>query len=469
MSTASATPTTASGNPYVDGLQADNQWTDDDPGASTTLAYYVVGDDGVTEDFLYGLDDVTGLTSEAEEEAFLAALDLYESVSNLEFVEVDSQAEADILLGAGPAPGFEGALGFATTPGGEATGVKINSDNLATGDGSSLLPGGYDFITVLHEVGHALGLKHSFSDERFAPFPGVSEPGDLGDNGLNQGVYTVMGYNDGFPERDGPGDTGVNEGWSATLMAFDVAAIQQMYGANMTYAVGDDAYALPDGVGDAAYACIWDAGGIDVIEVEGDGDATIDLRAATLRNAPGGGGYLSSQEGVKGGFTIANGVVIENATGGGGDDVLTGNRAANTLEGGAGDDQLRGLGGADELQGGTDDDLLVGGAGGDVLLGGAGADVFVFSRVAASSFANPDTIVGWDALDRIDLSGFDDVVAGGLTLVDRADATGAVGEVWVEQNFGVTQVFGILDEEPGIDLAIVIDDLVTLTAESFVL
>ena len=65
----------------------------------------------------------------------------------------------------------------------------------------------------------------------------------------------------------------------------------------------------------------------------------IDLRAATLADGdPNAGGFLSQQTDVAGGFTIANGVVIENAIGGNGNDTLIGNNAANRLEGGAGDD-----------------------------------------------------------------------------------------------------------------------------------
>ena len=55
--------------------------------------------------------------------------------------------------------------------------------------------------------------------------------------------------------------------------------------------------------------------------------------------------------------------LIEDATGGAGDDRLTGNAAGNRLVGGDGDDRLAGL------------------TGRDVLVGGRGADIFVFARV----------------------------------------------------------------------------------------
>lgn len=242
-----ATPivTASSRNPYIDGILAENHWSDARPGPSTRIAFNVVGDDGRTEAFTRGIDDVTGLTGAAEEAAFKLALRLISDVSGLAFVEVAAQGTADMLLGAGPAPGQPGALGFASTPGGDVVGVKINSDNLATDSLTSLRQGGYDFITMLHEIGHSLGLKHPFSDGEFPPFPGVSGPGDLGDSDLNQGVYSVMGYDDGFPRRDGPGDTTVNEGWTGTPMAIDVAALQHLYGVNASHRTGNDTYALP--------------------------------------------------------------------------------------------------------------------------------------------------------------------------------------------------------------------------------
>ena len=60
---------------------------------------------------------------------------------------------------------------------------------------------------------------------------------------------------------------------------------------------------------------------------------------------------MSAVNGIIGGFTIANGVVIENAIGGNVGDFLTGNAANNILTGGAGADDLDGGVGADTLSG----------------------------------------------------------------------------------------------------------------------
>ena len=88
--------------------------------------------------------------------------------------------------------------------------------------------------------------------------------------------------------------------------------------------------------------------GIDQIVYSGARDTNIDLRAATLHYEYGGAGWMSYATGIYGGFTIANGVTIENAAyAGSGNDMLIGNDVANILDGGAGADRMEGGGGDD--------------------------------------------------------------------------------------------------------------------------
>jgi Ca2+-binding RTX toxin-like protein len=115
---------------------------------------------------------------------------------------------------------------------------------------------------------------------------------------------------------------------------------------------------------------------------------------------------------VRGGYTIANGVVIENASGGSGNDVLIGNASDNVLTGNAGNDTLMGRAGNDRLIGGAGDDRVSGGDGLDVISLGAGNDVFGAdvgsSTVRLKTGTMPvDIITDFDALgdDLIDLSG----------------------------------------------------------------
>jgi len=138
----------------------------------------------------------------------------------------------------------------------------------------------------------------------------------------------------------------------------------------MSHNAGNNSYVLPSSNGAGTfYSSIWDAGGTDTIVHNGSGNAVIDLRAATLTYSEGGGGYVSHVQGIHGGFTIANGVVIERAEGGSGRDSITGNEAANWLDGNAGNDTIFG---------GAGNDTMLGGRGDDVLTGEDGADIFAF-------------------------------------------------------------------------------------------
>lgn len=358
----------SSSNSYINGLEWGNYW--DDPGSAVTtrLAVYIAGAGGMYERFSFGGGPVIANTDAHEMAAFTLATQLIENVCNIDFQFVGSQATADIIVGA-VSETYIGAYLGVTTPPGASVGplasqqgsVIINYDRYSSTDGSSLLQGGYDFITFIHELGHAVGLKHPHDTGGANPgptFPGVpagSEFGVLGDNHLNQGVYTMMSYNDGWQDRP----AGVLDiatvsayGYEATPMALDVATLQYLYGANTTFHTGSDSYALAaSNAAGAFYSCIWDAGGNDTIVNNSALGSTIDLRAATLLNQPGGGGFISSVNGIDGGFTIANGVVIENATGGSASDILIGNSAANRLNGGFGNDTLIFTGGVDSLNG----------------------------------------------------------------------------------------------------------------------
>jgi Ca2+-binding RTX toxin-like protein len=82
---------------------------------------------------------------------------------------------------------------------------------------------------------------------------------------------------------------------------------------------------------------------------------------------------------------------VENATGGGGADTITGSTSANVLDGGAAIDTINGGDGADTIRGGAANDILNGGTGddlfdegaasngGDTISGGAGIDLVTYA------------------------------------------------------------------------------------------
>ena len=169
----------------------------------------------------------------------------------------------------------------------------------------------------------------------------------------------VMSYNDalGFPSGrpDALHHRGPRQWLVGLAQRLRHRELQQRYGVH-AYNSGDNVYTLIDVVDDAFYQCIWDSGGTDAIVYGGTLDANIDLLAATIDYSPTGGGVLSfvidpapGTSPLRGGFTIAQGAVIENATGGSGNDKLIGNSAANVLTGNNGNDNFVGRGGDDTL------------------------------------------------------------------------------------------------------------------------
>jgi Ca2+-binding RTX toxin-like protein len=265
----------------------------------------------------------------------------------------------------------------------------------------SLEKGGYSFAVILHEFGHAHGLAHPHdtgggSDVMLGV---TSATGSYGLFNLNQGVYTVMSYNDAWDfHPDGPTPytgAGVDNGWSGSLSAFDIAQLQVRYGVH-DYATGNNVYELTDIVDDAFYQTIWDTAGTDEIRYTGTLNATIDLLAATLDYSPTGGGVLSylngpADSGLRGGYTIANGVIVENATGGSGTDALLGNDAANRLTGNAGDDTFLGRGG---------DDIISGGVGTDTAIYSGNRSEYAVLRESDGTFKIVDRVSGRDGDDQ---------------------------------------------------------------------
>lgn len=297
------------------------------------------------------------------------------------------------------------------------------------------VPGNYEFSTVLHETGHALGLKHAH--ERENGFPKLP-------NKLDSLEISVMTYHSYAGERSG---VIVTEKWGMpqSFMMADIAALQYMYGANYSTNSGDTVYSWKPKSGNTwvdgevaikpganrIFATIWDGGGNDTYDLSAySSNLKIDLQPGSfsvfsknqivdLGAANNPGKHLASGN-------IYNALLhegdarslIENAIGGRGNDQIRGNGADNRLEGRAGNDKLMGAAGDDRLEGGAGNDRLEGGIGNDILAGGAGKDVFVFQAGWGM-----DLIEDFRKGDRIDLTSFNfESVAEVLALAVEQDA-----------------------------------------------
>ncbi|PLX37306.1 MAG: hypothetical protein C0606_12525 [Hyphomicrobiales bacterium] len=362
------------GNVYLNALVWGGKWSQ----ASGAVKYAFGADSTSYDSALLGQSVYNYSWTSSEQAAIKRALADIAKVANIDFVQVPSGSSSNLqYLNADNADLGYGTLGISDVPGSDSSAARLQTIfNWQDSSWSHLGKGGYGYATIVHEILHSLGLAHPHDHGGGSgKIPGVAGSGSGGTNGLNQQIFTIMSYNDGDYT---PGYAATEAyGYAAGAMAFDIAALQYLYGANTSTAKGNTTYTLPTAnEAGTFWECIWDTGGRDTIRAGATNlDAMIDLRPATLKEGdPHAGGFVSQVGTIFGGFTIAKGVKIENAVGGNGHDTLNGNGAANELTGRGGSDKLFGRGRGDDLDGGSGRDLLNGGVGNDSLDGGVGND-----------------------------------------------------------------------------------------------
>ena len=353
------------GNAYIDGVLGDLKWavksfTYSFP-ASASFYGVAYGDGEPLSNF--------ETLNATQQMATRAALKLYASVANLSFTEVPETAtqHADLRFAMSDKP----STAWAYFPATNAAGGDAWFNN-SSGAYDAPQKGDYANLTFIHEIGHALGLEHAH--QHFVM------PQDR-----DSMEYTVMSYRSYVGASTTMGYVNESAGYAQSLMMYDIAALQHMYGANFTTNGSSTTYSwspttgemFVNGVGQGAaganriFQTVWDGGGTDTYDFSPYASSLkVDLR-------PGEWTTTSTTQLAKlhyNGSKVATGNIanallynndtrslIENAIGGFGNDTLIGNQVANTL------------------QGGTGADTLTGGAGDDVLNGGVGSDTAVFS------------------------------------------------------------------------------------------
>jgi hypothetical protein len=137
------------------------------------------------------------------------ALKEFENVADVVYVETQNRDEADfhyVTYSGTPGPGVS-LLGSMSPPGESDEGLAQFNSGDARWNATNLAQGGFSFVTLIHEFGHGHGMSHPHDGGgRSGVMNGVVAEGPAfdyttGDFDLNQGVYTMMSYEDGWQKR----------------------------------------------------------------------------------------------------------------------------------------------------------------------------------------------------------------------------------------------------------------------------
>jgi Ca2+-binding RTX toxin-like protein len=291
--------------------------------------------------------DISGLQADSQALAVLA-LSVWQDVANITFTYVVGGGNITITeTGNGDAATNSTTFYDALTNRLFITDSNINISR-DWGGGPAAGMYSYYFQSLVHEIGHALGLGHSGNYNDGAVNAFYNTDSTLYANDTWQ--WSVMSYNDQAQYGSATVETVL------TPQMADIYAIQATYGAATTRG-GDTVYGFNTNAGNiyafqsyttASAFTIYDSGGIDTLDCSQYDywSQTIDLRA----------GNWSSIGGRVDNIGIYYGVVIENAKGGSANDGIIGNDANNILYGGAGNDQIDGGLGTDTFYGGLGND-----------------------------------------------------------------------------------------------------------------
>jgi serralysin len=363
--------------------------------------------------------------------------------------------------------------------------------------------GGYGSTTLVHEIGHAIGLSHP---GQYNYDPNVTQDySGLAEYAQDTTQYSIMSYWDGNITGQFTRNWLTQQvAYSQTPMLHDILAIQSIYGADLTTRAGDTTYGFNSNADRSVFdfsknpypnVTIYDAGGVDTLDLSGfkagnfidlhDGAFSSvgqaiptlaevnaaraalgeqlgvslrvwtqrDLDAAVRDGLPGITKAIAADTGVSAvaateymNLSIAYGTIIENAIGGSARDVIWGNDVANRLEGRGGNDVLNGFAGA------------------DTLVGGQGADTFVFSTLERG-----DTILDFARGDKIDLSQLDAnsraIKDQAFTFIGSAAFSKKAGELRYDGN----NVYGDVNGDGLADFSVAIANHAALTSSDFIL
>ena len=349
----------------------------------------------------YGFDPTSNWTA-TEQKAFAATFALWSEVANITFVQSSNPTTAQIdITRSTAATGSEGGLDF--------TAAAAGSGNLGTGTtaeiqiatstpgfgpvGASFSDyGGYPYLTLIHEEGHAIGLGHAGPYDANVTTNSQDDQAQLGPYDVQ--AYSVMSYieaNDTSASRysqepavwnygSANGDNGeYYDGVPTTPQIADILAAQRLYGLPTTTPLsGGQTFGFHCNVSGptepffdftvntAPVVTLWDAGGNNTLDLSGYSTAeTINLNPGTF----------SSCAGLQNNIAIAFGTEIDSALGGSGYNIFHANNGNDILYGGTNVNSFFAGTGTDVMFGGGENFFSEGQAGTDYYIGKWGDDL----------------------------------------------------------------------------------------------
>ena len=280
--------------------------------------------------------------------------------------------------------------------------------------------------TLMHELGHSLGLSHPHSAYNASTgIPTITADyaatKDLGFSQLGfhtntatdmyKEYFTIMSYDDQHSLL--PGSNVVYQAY--TPMILDVIALQQAYGEGSgTSGSGNDT--ITPGI--AGYRTYFDTGGIDTVDLSDYTNGAYFNMGVNITGAAHLVGVSMSTSDAQNMITSGKDPgnlrwfygEYENAAGSAAADQITGNSLDNVIEGKDGNDTLSGGGGNDSLDGGGGNDILNGQDGIDTAVYAGSRSAFTITRNTDHSFTISDNThtEGTDTLNGIERISFSD-------------------------------------------------------------
>jgi len=403
--------------------------------------------------------------TDTEKAAFTASMHLWSAEANVTFNLVSNAATADLTITRSGDGGAQGGYSVDTGDIGSSQLGRFVSGSLTIDTsvggfgpiGSAFsVAGGYPWQTILHELGHVIGLGHAGAyNEGTTTASAQLTPYD-------NTAYSLMSYNEA-PHYSSSFVWGNSGGYArspVTPMMLDILAADRIYGAPVggplsggqtfgfhTNIAGDIAQFFDFSVNAKPVITLFDTGLNNTLDLSGFTiGSTVDLHPGTF----------SSVAGLIGNVGIALGTRIDTLIGGSASDTVTGNDDGDVLMGGGGTDTISGGAGNDHIygnlrsstQGATDgadaidtgggsnyvngnagDDTITAGGGSNRLYGGQGNDVI---HVTGNGTNHLNGNLGDDTL----------IVDGGTN-----DIHGGQGNDTIQATGGNNQSFGELGND----------------------